>query len=222
MPPTSPHSPGLHPRGSGPLHRPRAGRAAAAVLGAGHPLVGVLYACGATIESVAAVGAIQVGALALWWVNASYARALTVGAALVQLALGLRWATLRVQRRDLCLELLVTGGEYLALAELARERGRLGNRHRQAQLATSLEQLAADATRKRSRCERHRPIYSRRVLAAVEPELCQIVARLRAGDPDVRGVALIDRLVTSGTSPLYGEQPGALHEELARGRYLLS
>jgi hypothetical protein len=162
------------------------------------------------------------GALALWWVNASYGRALTLGAGVVQVALGLRWASLRVQRRELCLELVIAGRDHLPLAAVARERRRLGSPRCQAQLATCLENLADIATRKPCRGEWQRPIHSRRVLTATKPQLRGVAARLRAGGGELRGVALIDRLVTSGASPLYGERVGPLHEELARGSYLLA
>jgi hypothetical protein len=218
MPPTSPHTPRLHRKWPVKAHG-RAGSGAEVVLGAGHPLVAVLYACGATLEGIVAVAAVQVGALALWWVNASYARALAIGAGVVQVALGLRWASLRVQRRDLCLELVSTGREHLPLAVVARERQRLDDPRRQAQLATSLEHLAAMPVQRR---ERQRPICSRRVLAAVEPQLRDTAARLRAGGVELRGVALLDRLVTSGSSPLYGQEIGALRNELARGQYWLA
>jgi hypothetical protein len=222
MPPTSPHTPRLHrkrpvaPEGAG------AGLSAEALLGAGHPLVAVLYACGATVEGIVAVAAVQVGALALWWVNASYARALAIGAGVVQVALGVRWASLRVQRRELCLELVIAGREHLPLAVVARERQRLDDPRRQAQLATSLEHLAAMSVQRRRRGERQRPICSRRVLAAVEPQLRDVAARLRDGGVNLRGVALLDRLVTSGSSPLYGEETGPLRDELARSRYWLA
>jgi hypothetical protein len=174
------------------------------------------------MEGIAAVAAVQLGALALWWVDASYGRALTFGAGVVQVALGLRWTSLRVQRRELCLELVIAGREHLPLAAVARERRRLGSPRRQAQLAVCLENLADSATRKPCRGERQRPIYSRRVLTATEPQLRGVVARLRAGGAELRGVALLDRLVTSGASPLYGERVGPLREELARGSYLLA
>jgi hypothetical protein len=179
----------------------------------------VLYACAATADGIVGVAAVQVGALALWWVNASYARALAIGAGAVQVALGLRWANLRVQRREACLELVSAGCEHLSLDVVARERQRLVDPRHQARLASSLEHLAAMRVQPR---ERRRPICSRRVLAAVEPQLREIAARLRAGGVDVRGVALLDRLVTSGSSPLYGEEVGALRTELARSRYWLS
>jgi hypothetical protein len=216
------HTPHLHPPGPAAPHRAGAGRSAEALLGAGHPLVAVLYACGDTVEGITAVAAVQLGALALWSVNASYGRALTLGAGVVQVALGLRWASLLVQRREQCLELVIAGREQLPLAAVARECRRLGSPRRQAQLATCLENLADVETRKPCRGERQRPIHSRRVLAATEPELRGVVARLRAGGGELRGVALLDRLITSGASPLYGERVGPLREELARGSYLLT
>ena len=222
MPPTSPHTPRLHRQGPVAPHPAGAGRSAEALLGAGHPLVAVLYACDATIEGIVAVAGVQFGALALWWVSPSYARALAVGAGMVQMALGLRWASLHVHRRELCLELVIAGRERLPLAAVARERRRLDDPRRQAQLATSLEHLAAFAVPRRLPRERQRPIYNPRVLAAVEPQLRDVAARLRDGGVDLRGVALLDRLLTSGTSPLYGERACSLRDELARGRYLLA
>ena len=215
------HTPHLHPQGPVAPHRAGAGRSAEALLGAGHPLVAVLYACGDTVEGIAAVAAVQLGALALWWVNASYGRALTLGAGVVQVALGLRWASLRVQRREQCLELVIAGREHLPLAAVASECRRLGSPRRQAQLAMCLENLADIATRKPCRGERQRPIQSRRLLTATEPQLRGVVARLRAGGGELRGVALLDRLITSGASPVYGERVGPLREELARASYLL-
>jgi hypothetical protein len=179
----------------------------------------VLYACGATADGILGVAAVELGALALWWVNASYARALAIGAGVVQVALGLRLANLRVQRRELCLELVSGGREHLPLDVVARERRRLDDPRHRARLAASLEHLADMRVRSG---ERRRPICSRRVLAAVEPQLRDIAGRLRAGGVDVRGVALLDRLVTSGSSPLYGEEVGALRNELARSRYWLA
>lgn len=222
MPPTFPHIPRLHRQGPVAPHGAGAARCAEALLGARHPLVAVLYACEATVEGIVAVAAVQLGALALWWVNASYARALVIGAGVVQVALGLRLASLRAQRRELCLELVIAGRERLPLAVVARERQRLDDPRRQARLATSLEQLAAIAVQRRRPRERQRPISNPCVLAAVEPQLRDVAARLRDGGVDLRGVALLDRLVTSGSSPLYGEETGPLRNELARGRCLLA
>ena len=201
MPRTSPDTPRIE--------RPEA------LLGAGHPLVAVLAACGATAEAVAAVAVAQLGAFALWWASASYARALALAAALVQVALGMRWADLRVRRRELCLDLLIAGRGDLPLAALRRERRRLGNPRYQVRLAGTLEDVAAQRAG-------HRALYSGRLVAAMEPQLRDVASTLRAGEVNVRGAALLERLITSGGSPLYGEEVAALRDELARARYLLA
>jgi hypothetical protein len=223
MPPLSPHTPGAHRQGLGAALHLDQSRRAELLLGAGHPLVGVLYAYQATAEGILAVAAVQAAALTLWWTSgASFARALTICAGLVQLALSLRLAALRTERRDHCRELLIAGRERLPLGPLTRERWRLLDPRRRHQLACSLEQLADLGSRRDLRPERGRPIYNRRVLAAAEPQLRDLAVRLRAEDADVRGVASLDCLVTSGLSPLYGEQVRPLCEELARSRYLLA
>jgi hypothetical protein len=222
MPPTSPRAPRIQSQRTAAWHRAGQGHRAEGLLGAGHPLVAVLYACEATIDAIVAVAAIQLGALALWWLQASSAYALAIGAGIVQLALHLRWATLRAERRDLCLELLIAGRGRLPLTAVARERRRLADPRLQSRLAASFDHLAALAVLPHRRRERQLSMCSRRVLAAVEPQLRDIAARLRAGDVDVRGVALLERLATCGTSPLYGEEASSLRDELARGRYLLA
>jgi hypothetical protein len=59
------------------------------------------------------------------------------------------------------------------------------------------------------------------VLAAVEPQLRELARSLHADGAGVRGVALLDRLITSGSSPLYGARVEPLRDELGRIRYLL-
>jgi hypothetical protein len=217
MPPPS-HTPRLHPQEPAARHPGDAGRSAEALLGAGHRLVAVLYACEETVEGIVAVAVLQLGALALWSVSTSHGCALTIGAGVVQVGLGLRWTSLRVQRRELCVELVIAGQERLPLAAVARVRLHLDDPRHRTQLAASLERLAVQQGRSRGR---QRPIYNARVLKAVKPELRGVAARLRDSGADLRGVALLDRLVTSGSSPLYGNAIGPLRDELARGRYLL-
>jgi hypothetical protein len=222
MPPTPPDTPQIRSKGRSAWHRASPGRSAQALLGAEHPLVTVLFACQATMDSIVVVAAIQLAALALWSVHASHARALTIGGGIVQLALNLRWATLRAERRGWCLELMIAGRGRLPLTALTRERERLTDPRLQSRLAASFDDLAARAALKQWRRERQRPMCSHRVLAAVEPQLRDVAARLRAGEVELRGVALLDRLLTDGASPLYGEKIGSLRDELARGRYLLA
>lgn len=65
------------------------------------------------------------------------------------------------------------------------------------------------------------PFYRSHVLAAVEPQLLDVARLLDAEGAGVRGIAMLDRLITSGTSPLYGSRVEPLRDELGRIRYLL-
>jgi hypothetical protein len=66
-----------------------------------------------------------------------------------------------------------------------------------------------------------RPLYKLRVVAAVDADLAVVIRLLRSEQASVRGVALAERLVTDGVSPLYGNQISALREELSRVRAAL-
>jgi hypothetical protein len=223
MPPKSSRSPGRYPdSGLGSRHQ-KVVPTAESLLGASHPLVAVLYACQTTLEAGVAAAAVQATAVGLWWAGVSFGRALSIGAGIVQLVVGLRWTSLRLERRDRCRDLLIGGHEHLPLEAVAHERRRLLNRGYQQQLARSLDEFARLATAAHSGgsgCAR--PLCSRRVLAVAQPQLKEVAGLLRANGTNLRGVALLDRLITCGSSPLYGEQPGALCEELARARYLLT
>jgi hypothetical protein len=220
MRPTSPPTLSTHRRGSVPRGLGEC-RTAGALLGLGHPLVGVLYACHITGDEIVVVGAVQVAAVVLLFANAPFALALMVAAAVVQLALGTRFAMLRAYRRELCLDLVIGGRERLPLAVLERELRRLRDPQFQARLARAVEDFADIADHDRREIGLGPPVYDRRVLAAVEPQLRDLVRSLRADAVAVRGVALLDRLITAGTSPLYGGRVGPLRDELGRIRYLL-
>jgi hypothetical protein len=167
------------------------------------------------------VAALQVVGGVLLWVSAPFALALTVAAAVVQLALDARLAMLRLHRRELCRDLVIDGLERLPLAALGCELRRLRNPRHQARLARTAEELADSADHYHHEIGLGPPLYSHRVLARVQPELRDVARSLQADGGGVRGVALLDRLITSGTSPLYGRQVGPLRDELGRIRYLL-
>ena len=56
------------------------------------------------------------------------------------------------------------------------------------------------------------PFVSSRVMVAVRPELAEIAVRLRGDAPGVRGVALVERLLSEGGSPLHGGSVSALRQ----------
>jgi hypothetical protein len=217
MPPTSP------PTLSTPRPARAAGecQAAGALLGLGHPLVGLLSACHTTADEIAVVAALQVAGVVLLWASAPHALALTVAAAAVQLALDVRFGMLTLYRRELCRDLVIDGRGRLPLAALQRELRRLRDPRLQARLARSVEELAHTIDHRRHELGLGPPFYRSHVLAAVEPELRDVARSLHADGAGVRGVALLDRLISSGTSPLYGARVEPLRDELGRIRYLL-
>lgn len=191
------------------------------LLGGGHPLVALLYACQATTEAIVAVAALQFAALALLLLGTRSGLALAASGAVVQLTLDLRLAVLPAHQRELCLELIIAGRERLPLAAVARERRRLLEPRHQRRLARSMEEPADIAARRRHEGGRGRPLHSLLVLVAVEPQLRELADLLRADGAGVRGVALVEYLITTGVSSLYGERVGPLRDELGRARHLL-
>jgi hypothetical protein len=220
MPPTSRPTLTTHrqrraPRGASEC------RTAETLLGLSHPLVGLLHACHTTADEIAVVAALQVIGGVLLWLSVPFALALTVAAAIVQLALGVRLGMLRLHRRELCRNLVIDGLERLPLASLGCELRRLRDPRHQARLARTAEDLADRADHYNHERGLGPPLYSHHVLAGVQLQLRDVARSLRADGRGVRGVALLDRLITSGSSPLYGRRVGPLRDELARIRFLL-
>jgi hypothetical protein len=190
-------------------------------LGAGHPLVQSLSrsetAC-QQLVTVTAAGAAGV----VWFVGGwSFGLSLAIGAAVVQGVLVCRIALLRNGRRDLCLELVVRGGERLPLACVERLRRDLLDRRALGRLASSIDELVRAAGQPGPRSQLIHPLADRRVIRAVAPDLREVASLLR-GAPAVQGVALVEWLLTSPATPLYGSELEPLREELRRARYLMT
>jgi hypothetical protein len=176
----------------------------------------------ATVESIAAVVVMEVGGIASWVAGSSHGRSVAVAAAIVLGGLAVRWLALRTHRRDECLELLIAGDQsHASLAEIERECRRLRDPRFQARLAKALEACATVGAHPHAPIDLHRPMYNRRVVRAVESQLRQLAARLRAGGAELRGVAFLHRMLTAGTSPLYGRRVEPLRDDLTRAAQLL-
>jgi hypothetical protein len=79
----------------------------------------------------------------------------------------------------------------------------------------------AAAVQSGSRSQLIHPLADRRLIRAVAPDLREAASLLR-GDPAVHGVALVEWLLTSPATPLYGSEVEPLRAELRRARYLIS
>ena len=214
-----------------PLHPPPAAHHAAqaggectlakALLGAGHPLVGLLRRSDTVLEQLVSVTAVQAASLVFLPGNLRFGLALAIAALVVQVGLGCRLAALRAARREFCLELIVGGRQGLPLACIDRERRRLLDPRTGERLATSIDEIVNSASRPLPLHPAVRPIFYVRVIRRVAPELDEVASLLRAGAPCVRGVAAVEWLLTSPASPLYGADVEPLRQELGRVRYLL-
>jgi len=190
-------------------------------LGAEHPLVRSLSRSETACQQLVTVtGAGAAGVV--WFVGGwSFGLALAIGAAVAQAVFACRIAVLRRGRRDLCLDLVVRGGERLPLACVERLRRDLLDRRALGRLARSIDELVRAAGQSGSRSQLIHPFADRRVIRAVAPDLREVASLLR-GDPAVQGVALVEWLLTSPATPLYGSELEPLREELRRARYLMT
>jgi hypothetical protein len=191
---------------------------AGASLGAGHPLVGVLGRVEVVFEQMVLVTGVQAAGVLMF--SGRIRLSLLIAAAVVQLALLSVLAALRLRARELCLELIVAGRASLPLACIGRARRRLLDPHTREGLAKSVDEVVELAARPRPGAPR--PLCDVRVIRAVAPELSQIASLLRGGQSSIRGVALVDWLLTSAATPLYGPSAEPLRRELGRARYLLT
>jgi hypothetical protein len=188
-----------------------------------HPLVRTSSDLSASLRQVAAVSAVLVGSLLALVLGTGAAVTLVIGAAIVLLALlaiaGQLWDRRRRAARDLVLE----GRETLPVAAVQRERRRLLEERTRGYVARSLERVLQHVTRRPTPIPPSvRPLFDVGTVATVVEDLQAIIALLRSDAPQARGVALAERLLTEGFSPLYGENAVALRDELRRVRYLLT
>ena len=126
-----------------------------------------------------------------------------------RLALIARWRAGELDRQ------LAAGASPAATALLAIRAGQLTGRRLRERVAAGLTRAVRDAERgacgfsAAARPDRHEVIAARTVLATLD-------RRLRGAEPvTAQGVALLELLLTDGTSPLYApNEPGALGSRL--------
>ena len=66
------------------------------------------------------------------------------------------------------------------------------------------------------------PLFERAVIKAVADDLRTVIRLLGSDHAPVRGVALVEHLLTYACSPLYGNEVNLLREELHRVARLLT
>ncbi|HET6867145.1 MAG TPA: DUF3093 family protein [Solirubrobacteraceae bacterium] len=226
MPPTDPiRSPTSSRRWAGTAwRRPSARRAssgttesAGAVLGATHPLTRAIDAVGRLGRQWWISAAIVAGALIAELERHPWAVTVAVSGGLVLLALTLVILASRQRVRDEAIELIADGRETLPIAAVERQRQRLLSRRTRNAMARTLETMLHQALRPpRIMTRGARPLFSARVIASVAPDLLAVISLLQTEQTRARGVAMTERLLAHGDSPLYDREPNGLLEELHR------
>ena len=196
--------------------------AARAVLGAQHPLVRVMADIRARVKQAMVLLAIIAASATATLAGVAEARATLAAALAVEAALACALAALSAAKRDHLLDLIIEGREHLPLAPVARERERLLDSRHRVRLSHSLEALCREAEHPVLRRPSDRPLYRRRVIAAVAPDLVETARSLRCEDPGSAGIAMTERLLSRHDSPLYDENAERLRVQLRRCQFLLA
>lgn len=194
---------------------------ARALLGDDHPLARVSERVGVLRDQSLAVGAVLFASIAALVAGEAAASWFVIAATVVQAALGFGAALLAQTRHDCVLDVIIDGHGSLPLIAVQRQRRRLHDPAHRAFLARWLDGLRHDAQRPTPTLPNARPVYSARVIAAVAPDLQQIAGLLHSSHARLRGIALTERTLRDGTSPLYGQDVELLRQELHRIRLLL-
>jgi hypothetical protein len=195
----------------------------ATLLGDEHPLVLAVEDHRRAVERLLAVLALLPAAAVatfaglgwgVWVVGTAAAVAIVAAASL--------WARTTARNAEV-LALIVRGGGAIPLPVVRRARERLLGADRRAGLARALELVSGQPV-----CDCEPAIHpaspvlcGRAAASAAASELAAIAEQIRADDAGLAGLALAERLVTDGTSALYGDDTRSLRDELARLRFLL-
>ena len=202
-------------------HTAQADRSAREFLGDDHPLVGILERRSAAIRHLVFVAIILVVTAAAWLGGARTAGALSAAAAVVAAILALRIACLVWLARVHACDLIIQGRADLPLDIVRRQCMRLLDRKHCDDLADWVDRTWTAAARSLGSRYQPHPLLNARVVRAVRPELAEIAGRLRENAPGVRGIALVERLLSEGGSPLHGGSVDELRQELRRIRFML-
>lgn len=121
----------------------------------------------------------------------------------------------RIRHRSLDRE-LIAGAEPASSPQLAARAARLASRRERTLLAEGVERLLAASSGPQRRWW---AVSRREPLLANAAELSALAGLLRSSTPlYVRGIAIVDRLLTDGTGPAYFGSAESLNRELSAAR----
>ncbi len=169
------------------------------VLGLDHPLTRASDALDATVKQLLVVVGLFAGGVAASIEDARWGRELAIAAGVVLLGFAFA-AWIRAQtRRDRALDLILEGRESLPLAVVQRECRRLASRRTRQALARTLDSMIRETLQRRPLVLRSaRPLLSRALITETQYEIRAVVRLLLGETVTVRGVALVERVMTRG------------------------
>jgi hypothetical protein len=192
------------------------------LLGDDHPLSEAERSMSALKRQAVVCLALGLGSPAvLVAVDRASAVALLVAATAVEAGLCAGIGVMRTVRRDRIHDMIIVG-TIPDLAVVAAELHRLAGGHRH-KLAASLERALHDGEHWHEFLPAARPPYGVRNLPAHAATIREIAAALRGDRPSIRGVVLVERLLSGGFgSAVYNGDAAWLASELNRIRYELA
>jgi hypothetical protein len=199
-----------HPHRERPVDEPEA------LLGHEHPLVRADERMRTLRRQLVAVAALLAGSGILLLVDLGDTRGLLLAAGVVLAWLGISLLTASASLHDRALDLIAEGRDALPLDAVRRQRERLLDPRHARALARSLDHIRSESRPGAHRRTFGPPLYVPSVIRQLDAELARIVALLRSPAPSVVAVARAERLLGGERSPLYGEDPRRLGEELRR------
>lgn len=194
---------------------------AEALLGTNHPLVGLLRGLDTAVDQLVAVTVLQVGGVVFMFDDFAFPMPLVIAAAVCQLGLACRIVALSSSRHELCLRLIAEGNSSTPLRCIETVRTHLLDPRTWQQLARSIDEIVQAADRVPVSWGA-RALVHPHVIRPAAPLFREVAALLRGSEPAVRGVALVEWLITSPVTPLYGFEAELVLQEAARARYLLT
>jgi hypothetical protein len=206
--------PGLAVRTSGATPR-----SPSAVLGSDHPLARASDALDSVVRQSLAVAAVLVGSIINLIAGRTWAATLAASAAIVLAGLTAIATACKQTQRDRALALILEGRENLPVVAVQRQRRRLLDPRTRTTLARNLTEMIDEASPRHGLLAcRICPMFDRAVIRAVADDLCAVIRLLHSDQAPVRSVALVEHLLASAFSPLYGNQAEPLRHELRRIR----
>lgn len=202
-------------------HSQSASSTAQALLGADHPLTRALERQRLALEHAVVVGALLTASAIALLAGVADAVSLVLAATMVEVALVSRAALLATTRRFEVLDLISEGRGALPIPAVLQTRARLLDQNHRRRLAASLRALG---TASQEPIQTHPPtrvLLNARVVAAVASELDAIAELVQTDHPSLRGIALMERLLTDATSPLFEKDIELVRQQLRRVRFLL-